>query len=64
MILKAVDEFLDTAHDTSEAIKEVISMELHHIKARHKGGSHAYENLRKVTPWEHDELDQYRHFVP
>ena len=62
--MKAVGEFLDTAHDTSEAIKEVISMELHHIKARHKGGSHAYENLRKVTLWEHDELDQYRHFVP
>ena len=38
------------------------SMELHHIIPRHKGGTHNYNNLEILTPWEHAEKDQYRHF--
>ena len=40
------------------------SMELHHIVARRNGGSNAYANLLKVTPWEHAMIDPFRRFVP
>ena len=39
-------------------------MELHHIIPRRNGGSNAYSNLLKVTPWEHDAIDPFRHFLP
>ena len=39
-------------------------MELHHKIPRHQGGSDAYENLLKVTPWDHAAMDKYRHFKP
>nr|WP_242499362.1 RHS repeat-associated core domain-containing protein [Flavobacterium sp. 140616W15] len=37
------------------------SMELHHKKAQHKGGSNKSSNLQKVNPWEHEAVDEYRH---
>lgn len=40
------------------------SMELHHRQPQSKGGSHSYNNLEKVTPWKHAEIDPSRHFVP
>ena len=40
------------------------SMELHHRVPRRDGGSNAYSNLLQVTPWEHAEIDQFRHFNP
>lgn len=40
------------------------SMELHHKKPRHEGGDNSYDNLQKVTHWEHAEIDKFRHFVP
>ncbi len=39
-------------------------MELHHENPRYKGGSNDYNNLLRVTPWEHAEIDPYRHFKP
>jgi uncharacterized protein YukE len=39
-----------------------VPMELDHIVPRHQGGSHAPENLREVWPWEHDDLDEFRHY--
>ena len=43
---------------------KLYSMELHHIQPRRCGGSNAYSNLLQVTPWEHAEIDAFRHFVP
>ncbi|AWG25834.1 RHS repeat domain-containing protein [Flavobacterium kingsejongi] len=40
---------------------KVVSMELHHKKAQHLGGSNKSSNLQKVTPWEHEAIDTYRH---
>ena len=40
------------------------SMELHHITPRHKGGTHAYNNLQKVSPWMHAQIDPFRYFHP
>ena len=39
-------------------------MELHHINPRRCGGSDAYDNLMKVTPWKHDAIDEYGYFKP
>ena len=39
-------------------------MELHHIVPRRIGGSNAYNNLLKVTPWEHSAIDPFRYFLP
>ncbi len=43
---------------------KLYSMELHHLNPRRCGGSNAYDNLIKVTPWEHASIDPFRHFVP
>ena len=43
---------------------KMYSMELHHINPRRLGGSNSYDNLLKVTPWKHAEIDPFRHFVP
>ena len=43
---------------------KLYSMELHHIQPRRCGGSNAYSNLLPVTPWEHAEIDAFRHFKP
>lgn len=43
---------------------KMYSMELHHITPRRLGGSNSYDNLLKVTPWKHAEIDPFRHFVP
>ena len=41
---------------------KLYSMELHHIEPRRLGGSDAYTNLIKVSPWAHAEIDPFRHF--
>ncbi|MBP3702089.1 MAG: hypothetical protein J6I64_09375, partial [Lachnospiraceae bacterium] len=43
---------------------KLYSMELHHILPRRKGGSNEYSNLLPVTPWDHAEIDEFRHFKP
>ena len=40
------------------------SMELYHITPRYMGGSNDYNNLLKVSPWDHAKLDLYRIFKP
>ena len=40
------------------------SMELHHKTPRRYGGKNSYNNLEKLTPWEHARKDKYRHFKP
>lgn len=37
------------------------SMELHHVKPQRDNGPNTYNNLRKVWPDEHAEIDSYRH---
>ena len=37
------------------------SMELHHVKLQRDNGSNTYNNLRKVWPDQHAEIDSYRH---
>ena len=39
-------------------------MELHHKISRCKGGSDDITNLLPVAPWEHAEIDEFRHFNP
>ena len=46
------------------AITDSNAMELHHKTPQRKGGQHTFDNLQKVTPWEHAEIDEYRYFVP
>ena len=38
------------------------SMELHHINGRNIENPHSIDNLQKVWPWQHDEIDPYRHY--
>ena len=40
-----------------------VSMELHHKKGRAITNPHNIENLQEVWPWEHDEIDPYRHYT-
>ena len=40
------------------------SMELHHKKPRRENGPNTPDNLLPVSPWKHDEIDEYRHFKP
>ncbi len=40
-----------------------VSMELHHINGRNIDNPHNIDNLLEVWPWEHAEIDQYRHYT-
>ena len=40
-----------------------VSMELHHKKGRDITNPHNIENIQEVWPWEHDEIDPYRHYT-
>ena len=46
---------------TDKEETKVVSMELHHKKPQHLGGSNKSTNLQKVTPWEHEAIDDFRH---
>lgn len=39
-----------------------VPMELHHIVPQRDGGSHDPSNLQPLWPWEHAEVDPYRHY--
>ena len=39
-----------------------ISMELHHINRRNIPDPHNITNLQEVWPWEHDDIDPFRHY--
>ena len=39
-----------------------VTMELDHIVPQRSGGSHAPFNLREVWPWEHADIDPFRHY--
>jgi RHS repeat-associated protein len=39
-----------------------VSMELHHVEPVRNGGSHDYQNLIEVWPWEHAAIDPYRFY--
>jgi len=43
---------------------KLYSMELHHVNPRRLGGSDTYDNLMKVTPWDHASIDPFRQFKP
>lgn len=40
-----------------------IPKELHHINGRNIPNPHNQENLLEVWPWEHAEIDPYRHYT-
>lgn len=39
-----------------------VPMELHHKNGRNIPNPHAQDNLQQVWPWEHAEIDSYRHY--
>jgi hypothetical protein len=39
-----------------------VPKELHHNIPRRDGGSNAPDNLQEVWPWEHEQIDPYRHY--
>jgi len=39
-----------------------VPMELHHIRGRNIPDPHNIKNLREVWPWEHSQIDRYRHY--
>ena len=43
---------------------KLYAMELHHINPRRLGGTDAFDNLAKLTPWDHSKIDIFRHFIP
>ena len=36
--------------------------ELHHKTPRRQGGPNTPDNLQEVWPWEHADIDPYRHY--
>ena len=40
-----------------------VPMELHHKNGRNIPNPHAQDNLQQVWPWEHAEIDPYRHYT-
>ena len=40
-----------------------VSMELHHIEGRNIENPHNVDNLMQVWPWEHADIDPYRHYT-
>ena len=40
---------------------KIASMELHHKDPQRNGGSNNASNLDALNPWEHDDIDPYRH---
>jgi hypothetical protein len=39
-----------------------VPKELHHKVPRREGGGHTPDNLEEVWPWEHEEIDPFRHY--
>lgn len=39
-----------------------VSKELHHINGRDIENPHSIDNLMQVWPWEHADIDPYRHY--
>ncbi|GEM_PF-5978393 len=40
-----------------------VPMELHHKNGRNIANPHSIENLQEVWPWEHDLIDEFRHYT-
>ena len=40
-----------------------VPMELHHKNGRNIANPHSIENLLEVWPWEHDLIDEFRHYT-
>ena len=40
-----------------------VPMELHHINGRDIANPNSIENLQEVWPWEHDLIDEFRHYT-
>ena len=40
-----------------------VSKELHHIKGRKIKNPHNINNIKEVWPWEHSDIDPYRHYT-
>jgi RHS repeat-associated protein len=40
-----------------------VRMELNHITPRWQGGGHSLDNLEPLWPWEHSDVDPYRHYT-
>jgi hypothetical protein len=39
-----------------------VPKELHHKVPQREGGGHAPDNLEEVWPWDHEQVDQFRHY--